>query len=225
MALLNALVLTGGGVLAALLTAAIAIIATYWYQGMVVEATVDILDGRRDHTIGSLFSSAAPFIGPLFLAGLLAGIGIAIGFVLLIVPGLFLLTIWSVIVPVIVIERTGRARGLRAQPRVGAWQRLARVRRDRRAVPAGVAIVGGVVDAIVGGLTDESFVGYALADLIVNMLLAPLTAIAATVIYVELRRVKGRAAGRGRRRAARPRPCRPRMPRARSRPDAETPPR
>ena len=64
----------------------------------------------------------------------------------------------------------------------------------------GVAIVGGVVDGIIGGLTDESFVGYALADLIVNMLLAPLTAIAATVIYVELRRVKGDAAGRGRRR-------------------------
>ena len=106
-ALLNALVLTGGGVLAALLTAAIAIIAAFWYQGMVVEATVDILDGRRDHTIGSLFSSAAPFIAPLFLAGLLAGIGIAIGLVLLIVPGLILLTIWSVIVPVIVIERTG----------------------------------------------------------------------------------------------------------------------
>ena len=93
-ALLNALVLTGGGVLAALLTAAIAIIATYWYQGMVVEATVDILDGRRDHTIGSLFSSASPFIAPLFVAGMLAGIGIVIGFVLLIVPGLFLLTIW-----------------------------------------------------------------------------------------------------------------------------------
>ena len=189
-ALLNALVLTGGGVLAALLTAAIAIIAAYWYQGMVVEATVDILDGRRDHTIGSLFSSAAPFIAPLFAAGMLAGIGIAIGLVLLIVPGLFLLTIWSVIVPVIVIERTGV---LEAFGRSREWVRDNgwRVFGVIVVIFLGVAIVGGVVDAIVGGLTDESFVGYALADLIVNMLLAPLTALAATVVYVELRRAKG----------------------------------
>ena len=44
---------------------------------------------------------------PLLVAGLLAGICIALGFVLLIVPGLVLLTIWAVIAPVIVIERTG----------------------------------------------------------------------------------------------------------------------
>ena len=74
---------------------------------MVVEATRDILDGRRDHTVGSLFGSAAPFIAPLFLVGLLAAIAIVIGFVLLIVPGLILLTIWAVIVPAIVIDRVG----------------------------------------------------------------------------------------------------------------------
>ena len=56
-AILNGLVLAGGGALAALATVAIGLIATFWYQGMVVEAVVDILDGRRDHTIGSLFSS------------------------------------------------------------------------------------------------------------------------------------------------------------------------
>ena len=38
------------------------------------------------------------------MAGLIAGIGIAIGFVLLIVPGLVLLTFWCLIVPSIVIE-------------------------------------------------------------------------------------------------------------------------
>jgi hypothetical protein len=38
------------------------------------------------------------------IAGLLAGIGIAIGFVLLIIPGLYLLTIWSMVIPVVVLE-------------------------------------------------------------------------------------------------------------------------
>lgn len=190
-ALLSGLVSSSvAGILAAFLTFLLSIVAGYWYQGIVVEATRDILDGRRDHTIGSLFSSAAPFIGPLFVVGVLAGIAITIGLFLLVIPGLFLLTIWAVIVPVIVIERAGifdsfgRSREL---VRGSGWQVF------------GVlvvlflisAVVGGVLGAIVGGFSDESFIGYAIANLLSSVLLAPLSALAATVIYVELRRIKG----------------------------------
>jgi MFS family permease len=189
-AIVNGLVLENGGVLALMISSAIAAIATYWYQGMVVEAVRDILDGRRDQTIGGLFSSAAPFVWPLIGAGILAGIGIAIGFVLLIVPGLILLTIWAVIVPAIVIDRVGvfesfgRSRQL---VKGNGWRVF------------GVIVVlfllqlvfGGVVNAIVGGASDDSFVGYAIADLIVRVLIVPLSAIGATVMYIELRRIRG----------------------------------
>ena len=191
-AIVDGLVLASGGGLALLISTAVALIATYWYQGMVVEAVRDILDGRRDQTIGGLFSSASPFIGQLLGAGILAGIGIAIGLLLLIVPGLFLITIWAVVVPVIVIERSGilaafgRSREL---VRGNGWQVF------------GVIVVllllqivaAGVLNAIVGGASDDSFVGYALADLVVRVLVAPLSAIAATVMFVELRRQKGEA--------------------------------
>jgi hypothetical protein len=53
------------------------------------------------------------------------------------------------------------------------------------------AVIGGILTAVGASVSDDSFAGYALADLIVRVLLGPLTAIAATVIYVELRRVKG----------------------------------
>src|SRR3712207_481065 len=89
-AIVSALLLSAGGVLALLLSIVIGAIATYWYQGMGVEATRDSLDGRRDHTIGSLFRSAAPVIAPLLVAGILAGVAVGIGLVLLIVPGLLL---------------------------------------------------------------------------------------------------------------------------------------
>ena len=134
-ALLNGLLLSSGGFLLALLSGALSLIATFWYQGMVVEATRDILDGRRDQTIGSLFSSAAPFIAPLIAVGILAGIGIAIGFVLLIIPGLFLLTIWAVIVPVIVVERAGVFDSFGRSHQLVQGQRLAGIRRDRRDLP------------------------------------------------------------------------------------------
>ena len=71
---------------------------------MVVEVVVDILDGRRDHTVGSLFSSVSPFIWALIGAGLLATI-IVIGFILIIVPGLIALTFLAVVAPAVVIDR------------------------------------------------------------------------------------------------------------------------
>src|SRR3954471_15700817 len=106
-AIVNGLILSSGLVVAFLLTAIIGVIGTFLSQGMVVEAARDILDGRRDHDVGSLIGAAAPFIAPLAGAGILASIAIGIGFILLIVPGLFLLTIWAVLAPVIVLERTG----------------------------------------------------------------------------------------------------------------------
>ncbi|MBA3264083.1 MAG: hypothetical protein H0T69_16760 [Thermoleophilaceae bacterium] len=144
-AILNGIVLTSGGVLAALLSAAIAVIATYWYQGMVVEAVRDILDGRRDHTVGSLFSSATPFIWPLFGAGVLAGIGVLIGFILLIVPGLFLLTIWAVIVPAIVIDRTGV---------MGSFGRSRELVRGSGWQVFGVIVVLFLLQLVIGGILN-----------------------------------------------------------------------
>lgn len=191
-ALINGLLLSTGGVLVALLSAALSLIATFWYQGMVVEATRDILDGRRDHTIGSLFSSASPFIAPLIGVGILAGIAIGIGLVLLIIPGLYLLTIWAVIVPVIVIERVGVFDSFtrsRALVRGSGWQVFGVI----VVIFLVSFIVRAIIGAIIGGISDDSFAGYAAVDLIVNVLLVPLSALAATVMYFELRRVKGDA--------------------------------
>ena len=101
-----------------ILGVAAAIIGTTWLQGAFVYAVQDARDGSFDSTVQDVFVRVSPAILPLLVAGLLAGLAIAIGFVLFIVPGLFLLTIWAVIGPVIVIERTraldafGRSREL-----------------------------------------------------------------------------------------------------------------
>ncbi|HEX2232894.1 MAG TPA: hypothetical protein VHG69_05975, partial [Thermoleophilaceae bacterium] len=184
-AVLNGIVLTTGGLIAFLVAALIGTAATYWFQGMVVEAVRDILDGRRDHTVGSLFQSAAPVIVPLFLVGLLAGIGIAIGFLLLIVPGLILLTIWAVLAPVVVVERAGV---------LDAFGRSRQLVKGHGWQVFGVIVIlflitaaaSAIVQAIFVGIAD-SFVGYFLADLIVRVLVSPLSAIAAAVMYFELK--------------------------------------
>lgn len=65
-------------------------------------------DGRIDSTVEQVFERVRPCLGTLIVAGLLAGLEIALGFVLPIVPGCILVTWWSVIVPVVVLEGKDR---------------------------------------------------------------------------------------------------------------------
>jgi hypothetical protein len=189
-AIISGLIYAGGtSIIGGLIVAAIATIATYWFQGMVVEAARDILDGRRDHSVGSLVQSAMPVIGPLLIAGILAGIGIGIGLVLIIVPGLFLLTIWAVIAPVIVIERRGAIDSFgrsRELVRGHGWQVFG--------VIVVLFIVQFIITAVLNAVANsvsDSFVGYAVSDLIVRLLVAPLTALAAAVLFFELKAMRG----------------------------------
>jgi len=85
----------------------ISLVAAYLLQATLVKAVQDIRDGRVDLSIGETVSAALPSLWTVLVASILASIAIAIGLLLLIAPGLFLITIWAVIVPVIVIERTG----------------------------------------------------------------------------------------------------------------------
>lgn len=189
-AILNGLVLAGGGALAALGATAIGLVASFWYQGMVVEAVVDILDGRRDHTVGSLFSSVSPVIGTLIGAGILATIIVVIGFILIIVPGLIALTFLAVVAPAVVIDRVGATQALRRSRdlvRGNGWRVFGVI----VVLFLITAVITSILNAVGGSASDDSFAGFAIADLIGRVLLGPLTAIAATVMYVELRRVKG----------------------------------
>ena len=189
-AILSGLIYAGDvGILGALIVAALGTIATYWFQGMVVEAARDILDGRRDHTVGSLMRSVVPVIGPLLIAGILAGFAIGLGLLLLIVPGLYLLTIWAVLAPVIVIER---------RDALGAFGRSRELVRGHGWQVFGVIVVlfvlQFVVTAVIQALANsvaDSVVGYSLADLIVRLLVAPLSALAAAVMYFELKALRG----------------------------------
>src|SRR3954447_25433854 len=106
-ALLQALAVSSGGAGLAVVGIVLSVIGSFLLEGVVVEAVRDIQDGRRDLSLGDLFRSVGPVLGMLIGAGLLAGLGIAVGLVLLIVPGLILLTWWALIAPVVVIERPG----------------------------------------------------------------------------------------------------------------------
>jgi len=103
----------GDSVLAALFWSVVAgvigVVGYFWVQAALVELVRDVRDGRADRTVGETYRAVQPRLPAVIAAGVIAAIAIGIGFLLLIVPGLFLLTIWSMLVPVIVLE--GRSAG------------------------------------------------------------------------------------------------------------------
>jgi hypothetical protein len=85
----------------------VGIAGVFWLQGALVVAVADVRDGRADLSLGETLSRVKPKLNTLALAGILAALGVGIGLLLLIVPGLILWTWWLVIVPVIMFEGSG----------------------------------------------------------------------------------------------------------------------
>jgi hypothetical protein len=174
----------------ALLGGVISVLLSTLYTGMVVELVDDVRDGRLDQSVGGMIRSVSPVLLPLVAVSFLAAIGIAIGFIFIIVPGLVLLTFWSVVAPVTVLERPGvfSAFGRSWQlVRDNAWQVFG-VILIFFLIFIAVGIVLGVIGAVLGD-AGEVVLGY-----IGSVLTAPLVALASAVLYFELKRIKEPAA-------------------------------
>jgi hypothetical protein len=171
----------------ALVALIVSLVATTLFTGMVVELVADVQDGKRDASAGQLLRAVTPVLGKLILVGVVAGIGIAIGFVLIVVPGLILATIWSVAAPVVVLERPGGLRALgrsRELVRGNGWNVFA--------VILLLVILVGLVGAGIEAGADAAGTAVGLVvRVIVGILTAPVSALAAAVLYFDLRKAHG----------------------------------
>lgn len=172
-----------GGVFLQLLASILQLIATYLYTGFVVKLVQDVRDGRRDSTVGDLVSSAMPALGSLIVFAILSGIAIGIGFILLIVPGLFLATIWAVGAPAIVAERRGA---------IEAFGRSHELVRGQGWNVFGViltvfliGVVAAIIAAAIGGAIG-GVAGAAIVAAIVLILFLPVQALVQSVLFFDL---------------------------------------
>ena len=183
------------GILSAILIAAtpdlvyvsflISDVATTLFAGMVVKLVNDAQAARRDTRVGQLLLTVTPAFGELILVGIVAGIGVYIGFILIIVPGLFLATVWSVAAPVVVLERPGGLRALRRSREL--------VRGNGWRVFGVVFVMVFLVGLLASGVdlaANSVGTGLGLAiRVIMGIVTAPLAALAAAVLYIDLRTV------------------------------------
>jgi len=168
-----------------LIAALVSVVGYFWVQAALVETVHDVRDGRADRTIGETYRAVQPQLPAVVIAGILAAIGITIGFILLIIPGLFLLTIWSMVIPVIVLERrsTGEAFSRsREVVRGHGWSVFGLV----IVTFLIVAIASGLIRAIFAPLPD--FLDAWLGGLVAHSVTVPFAAAALTTAYFALTR-------------------------------------
>jgi hypothetical protein len=163
---------------------AAAVIGTTWLQGAFVYAVQDARDGSLEAPLGEVFSRVSSSIVPLLVAGFLAGLGIALGLLLLIVPGLFLMTIWAVIAPVIVIEKR--------QP-FGAFGRSRELVRGHGWTVFAIVLITALLTGIAGGILQAAFsflprfLEIVVGGTVAQAIVAPFGAIALAITYFRLR--------------------------------------
>jgi hypothetical protein len=180
----------GAAVTVAILALVTVVIGMTWLQGAFVYAVQDARDGSFDSSMGEVFSRVSSSIAPLIGASLLAGLGIAVGILLLVVPGLVLLTLWAVIAPVIVIEKR------RALKSFGRSRELVR---GHGWTVFGIVVITGLLSAIASSLLQAAFsflprfLEIVIGGTIAQAVVAPFSAIAIAITYFRLREVSPEA--------------------------------
>ncbi|HEX4197799.1 MAG TPA: hypothetical protein VHZ26_10185 [Caulobacteraceae bacterium] len=173
----------------------VSLVANYVLQAAIVHGAITSLNGRRA-SFGECISTGLRHWFWLLLLAIVTGVALFFGFILLIFPGLMMLTAWVVAVPAQVVERTGV---------FGALGRSADLTRGRRWPIFGLlvvyAIAAYIFQIVLQSLTNVAVVGFlhglspTLAPLVGGLIISPVNrtitslvgAAGVASIYYELR--------------------------------------
>lgn len=152
-------------------------------QGALVEVVRDLHEGRAPAPVREYYDRTRGRLGTLLGSSLLYGLGITLGFLLLIVPGLIAIARWSLIVPLVMIERKGWRDAFRRS------SELVRGRTGRVLVLVVIAtVITGIASiAIRGAFTAlPNFFAVWIGGTVAGALTAPFQAHVLTVLYYRL---------------------------------------
>ena len=190
-AVITALLSLAAGSWSAFLGLLFTLFAMFLLQAALVKAVQDVRDGHADLDLGQTVRAALPYVGAVAIAAILAGIGIAIGLALFIVPGLILLTFWSMIVPCIVIGGAGAIESFGRSYRTVrgyAWNVFGTLVVVTLILFASEIVIGLIFLAL--PYAWRNFI----ADVVAGTLVAPFLAVVVTLVYYRLTAAHGGAA-------------------------------
>ncbi len=184
---------TTSGVAPLVIASLLSFLAQLLATGAMFKLLIDHYLGR-DTTWGESFAYAWSRFGSLLWLAILTVVFVSIGFILLFIPGIWLLVAVSVAIPALMYEGvSGFAAMKRSISLVDKHWWATFLRLVVTLLLYGVASI--VIGAIVGGLTDALSVSnvtlyeiiYGILRAAVVILLTPFTAAVITVIYIDLR--------------------------------------
>jgi hypothetical protein len=171
----------GTFVLASLIAAAIAVIISAALQAALVR-------GAALATVGDPVDVEASYrygfrrFGSVFWISLLVGLIVAVGFLLLIIPGVIFLTMLAVAIPALIVENQ---RGTEALGR--SWRLVKGHFWHVLGTIVVAAIITGVISAIFGALGGSNWFLQWIFGSIGTIVTAPYSALIAILLYVDLR--------------------------------------
>lgn len=166
-------------------------VGAFLLQGMVVKAAVNGFNGKPT-AFRDAFDAGVRMILPLLGLAIIVGLGTVLGFMLLIVPGVILMVLWSVAAPVVVVERRGVMASL---------QRSRDLTRGHRWEVFGLLVIYMVLSFVIGlfaeglGLATGGTFGTGSPIMAVNLVVGPIVNVVSGVVasagvaalYYELR--------------------------------------
>jgi hypothetical protein len=149
-------------------------------QGAIVELVGNAHGGRPPRPVGAVLRLGRDRVLPLVGAELFYGLGVTLGLVLLIVPGLMIAARWSLLVPIIVLEE---------RPLAEARNRSTKLVQEHTGTVLGIVLAAFVLCGwpfVLSAFFVHGFWAHTLVNFVASVLAAPFLAEVAAVIYYRL---------------------------------------
>jgi hypothetical protein len=164
---------------------AIGFVLKMFTQAVILNAAFQDMRGRKV-SVGESFAVGLSRFFPIIGVILLVGLGMAVGLILLVVPGIILMLMWYLALPACVVEKLGP---------IGSLSRSAELTKGHRWKILGliliVAIAGGIINGVFSAISANfGHVPHAIVQYIMQALIGVFGAILVIVLYRDLRVAK-----------------------------------
>lgn len=167
------------------------LIASFLYYGYCEEVADQAR--RGEVSIRRALGQTARVLPALFVGSVVAAFGIIIGLVLLIVPGIWLLTRWATFSAVISIDRTGPLRALRRSNSLVRGDGLL-VLTTATAVIVAEALFSDLTDAFGSAVAPDEKIGALIGETLGDLVTGPFVGLVVVSVFFRLRTRAGNQA-------------------------------